>query len=645
MERWEKENGEIDWNSGYNGKGTSYIPFKNGRYAAVSTADKNEGVVVLLLYDKSVKTEKGERSALLSKGYIIGGQVVATQTPEEASSGRIMVNGKSYFVNMGNSKSIEEALAKKEGGRLELYGTKEEAELAAKDVKAGVKPMLVMEVVTDGKSAGIGSGYVKTTEPGIFTDTEVKKVMKDGKVASEEMMYNDFGIAGKSGTIQEIGADGKPGRLLQTDTSLKSGVPVSKDLYFNGAKVGAEHYGDDGKLVYSWKKNADGKTEVTYVKDGKEETRLSTEEDIPDNIKNKVSAEEKEAQQQQQVSKDIVSVYKVLNQLKSYPAISQALWGDSEWYINWRDNADRAFAPMLGSSWFPSAVCDEEGYKRDIEQNEGVAFVKTPSGTYQAVASVKGERTKELSPLLCARNPDETAKELFICDEGQVCGEDQLCYAADENGEVIIPKGKKSAEPLQGYMYKISWAVTAPGDEKLTPFVTEKGAAISFNIVVEKGDGTKRSIYNSPIELKNGEHDADVMTHFEKDASFSKVCIVWDKSPVTTPSPFNGFLGGAGGTAGALGTSVGGTVVMGTGSVVAGGALSAAGGAVGFGRLINNMNGGESGREAIPMICSAIKDTAVGTVKWEHSGDGAKASETSSPTVSSGKIGKKASWG
>jgi len=656
---WEEKKGGIDWSQVqlYEQK-TSYpndathlekgeyftVHFTNKEFASVRKA--NTGVAVIELHSEPVKGKDGtEKSHLKEVSYVMAGQVIATQSADEASSGKVTVNGQSYFVD--TSKPIEEVLADTKGGKLDLYGTKEEME-AAKDPKSGVKPLVVLETSGISGTAGTGSGAVKITDDGTLTDTIVTTVSKGGKVESVETTYDDVGISGWSGTIKEYDDKGKETRTLTKDVQLQDvgdeEKPKDAQLYYNGVQVGAEHYDEKGVLTekYIWEVNYDKESNSYSLKSGSLKDKTGIVVSSP-------PAEVTESIARANTQAKLSSIYSFTNQLKSYPAISQALYGDTEFYKSWRDNADRAFAPMMGSSWFPSAVCDEEGYKRDIESNEGVAFVKSPSGSYQAVAAVKGERTKQLSPLLCARNPDEAAKELFICGEGQVCGTDQLCYAdADEDGEPDVDK-KGKAVPLQGYMYKISWAVTAPGDERLTPFVTEKGAAISFNIFIDKNkDGDVSNgiaLYTVPwIELKNGEHDADVLIQFEKDDAFKEVCIKWDKAPATTPSPFSAFTGVASGAGGVVGGVVGGAV--GTASAgISGGPVS------GLVRFVGNAGGYSNdkrekmGAEMIPTICSEIKESDVGTVVWTPTGDGAAKEDTPSDTVSGGKIGRKASWG
>ncbi|MBI2581509.1 tetratricopeptide repeat protein, partial [Candidatus Woesearchaeota archaeon] len=53
------------------------------------------------------------------------------------------------------------------------------------------------------------------------------------------------------------------------------------------------------------------------------------------------------------------SIYAVSSQVKSYPAISNLLFGEAEFYQDWRRAQDAAFAPLLGENWFPSLLCED----------------------------------------------------------------------------------------------------------------------------------------------------------------------------------------------------------------------------------------------------------------------------------------------
>ena len=91
------------------------------------------------------------------------------------------------------------------------------------------------------------------------------------------------------------------------------------------------------------------------------------------------------------------------------------------------------------------------------------------------------ERSAETSPILCQKNPDQEAEEQWICDRHQVCVDDSFCYADKDDDEEA-----DDDEPLKGYFYKITWAVSAPQDEAYTPLVDENGVAVSFNIWIDQ---------------------------------------------------------------------------------------------------------------------------------------------------------------
>src|SRR3989344_35339 len=248
----------------------------------------------------------------------------------------------------------------------------------------------------------------------------------------------------------------------------------------------------------------------------------------------------------------IESIYAVTEKIQSYPALSKLFFGETSWYSDHLAWADRTFAPALGSNWFPS-WCESLEKWTDVEPT-GTAVIKTVSGTYQAVASIQMEKSERKSPILCQRNPDQEAEQQYICERGQVCVDDSFCYEdEDDDGEA------DSEEPLPGYFYKITWAVSSPSDETYTPFVDENGVAVSFNIYlysyVTRGqlgagtpfEGQSKPLYNrlgnirSPIELKNGESDRDAIIKYSPN-EYLEACIVWDKAPTTTKGQFSGAV-------------------------------------------------------------------------------------------------------
>ncbi len=282
----------------------------------------------------------------------------------------------------------------------------------------------------------------------------------------------------------------------------------------------------------------------------------------------------------------IQSIYSITNNFKSYPAISNLLFGEADFYKDWRSKWDKAFAPLLASNWFPSAICENNAlHWQDIEP-EGKAVIKTTSGTYQAVASIQMERSPEASPILCHKNPDEESDELFICDSRQVCVDDTFCYAdQDRDNE------PDSDEPLKGYFYKVTWAVSSPQDEAFTPLVDENGVAVSFNVFLYPGAVPMYNLNGniaSPIQLQNGASDRDAIIKYSTNV-YDQACIRWNQAPVSIN--------------------------------------------------IAGRDGVAAGYGAIEDVCFNVVTSDIGKVNWERSGQSG-----ASVSVSSGQVTKNSDW-
>ncbi len=215
-------------------------------------------------------------------------------------------------------------------------------------------------------------------------------------------------------------------------------------------------------------------------------------------------------------------VQAVSQSIKSYPAITQSLSSllglefFKEKPSEWIDISDQAFASAIGAQWFPSAICEA---KHDITP-EGVAFVQTPYGSYQAVASIQSEKMPVKTPIAC----NVEGK----CPQGTECKND-FCYKPEEKA------------PAEAYFYKVTWGVTAPSDVKLTPNIDEEGNAVSFNIRVGKNwiyrrDGETAGV----IKLKPGQHKEGAHIFYSFNSNIDKACIIWDEPPLTQ----GGFLEG-----------------------------------------------------------------------------------------------------
>ena len=211
-------------------------------------------------------------------------------------------------------------------------------------------------------------------------------------------------------------------------------------------------------------------------------------------------------------------VLDLFSELGSYRALSNALvpeateqWlevANSEMLNQWSDLPAFAAREMCG--------IDEK--KQRERPGQSAAFIHTPSGTYQFVGSIQAEKSPQKSPILCERNPNEEAEELFICSPDQVCKDNAFCYES-EDAEV----------PVEGWFYKISWGVTAPQDEKFTPYVDEDGKAVRFNIQLQ-GAASKwvfkrvGAFGESVMALENGAADGGTLIKFLPE-EYTRVCI------------------------------------------------------------------------------------------------------------------------
>jgi len=204
----------------------------------------------------------------------------------------------------------------------------------------------------------------------------------------------------------------------------------------------------------------------------------------------------------------------VLSQ-RGWNSLSTLFFGDL-YAFEYARKIDQAFSvAVLSEDWYESKVCEDWVESPPKTPGESTAFIETPSGTYQPVASIQAEKTPESTVILCMG-------EDKICPLDYVC-KDDFCYENED-----------AEEPAKGYFYKITWGVTAPQDEAFTPYVDENGIAVSFNIELSPGgffiyayDGQK---IKKAIRLENGNSDNDAIVHYSPE-EYDEVCIVWEQAP------------------------------------------------------------------------------------------------------------------
>ena len=212
-------------------------------------------------------------------------------------------------------------------------------------------------------------------------------------------------------------------------------------------------------------------------------------------------------------------------------------WSNSEFLLNWAD-----LPGFASREW-----CGYDEAKRYSEPGKSSAFVSTVSGTYQFVGSIQGEKSNQKFPISCERNPlyEGQSQELvdpnlinlpsvgqayyneedeFICKDDYICKEDSFCYETEFD-----------IEPVKGYFYKITWGVSAPTDEKFTPYIDENGKAVKFNLQLSGSSGTKWAFSRpgaygeSVITLDNGEQDGGTIASYSAE-NYDRVCIKFHSS-------------------------------------------------------------------------------------------------------------------
>ncbi|MFH1406061.1 MAG: hypothetical protein ABIG52_02485, partial [Nanoarchaeota archaeon] len=224
--------------------------------------------------------------------------------------------------------------------------------------------------------------------------------------------------------------------------------------------------------------------------------------------------------------------------LGSYRSLSNLLVPDAT--KKWMETADsdglRQWADLDG--FLASEACRKDEEKRSTQDGKAYAFVRTTSGTYQFVGSIQAEKSESNTLLLCTPNPDQEAEDKFVCSKGLVCGEDQFCYE-DKNND-LEPDNK---EPVKGRFYKITWGVTAPQDEKYTPYVDENGKAVRFNLHLYGPEGDKwifkrlGATGSSVLALENGQNDGGLIVKYLPE-DYNRICIEFN--PADSVKDFDG---------------------------------------------------------------------------------------------------------
>gem|GEM_PF-4232928 len=210
--------------------------------------------------------------------------------------------------------------------------------------------------------------------------------------------------------------------------------------------------------------------------------------------------------------------------ISRYQGISHAIFNMS-WWVEAANNEDLRNLANFGE-YVTANACRIDDKLSAKEPGQSARMVVTLGGSsIQAVGAIQAEKSSadKLIPIRCEKNPNEEAEEEYICRDGLVCKDNAFCY-----------KDEDAKDPEMGHYYKITWGVTAPRDEKFTPYVNEDGVAVKFNIVF-RGDGVKYVYKRSDgtsgtqvLELMNGENDGATLVRYLKQ-NYNEVCIDFDE--------------------------------------------------------------------------------------------------------------------
>jgi len=222
------------------------------------------------------------------------------------------------------------------------------------------------------------------------------------------------------------------------------------------------------------------------------------------------------------ISQGIGGVATLAQKLGSYQALSNLLVPDAT--QEWMDAANNKFMNTWAdlSGHVAREVCEVDEKSRYEEPGKSHVFVHTAGGTYQFVGSIQAEKTNSPTPIMCERKIVDD-EEVLACVDNQVCVEG-FCYK--DEGE----DGKPDEEtPLKGKFYKITWGVSAPQDEKQTPYIDENGYGVKFNIQLQGATSkwvfTRQGAYGeSVVMLENGARDGGTIAKFLNE-DYSRVCI------------------------------------------------------------------------------------------------------------------------
>ena len=338
----------------------------------------------------------------------------------------------------------------------------------------------------------------------------IKSIFPDGSYVEERKE--------KGKTEERIGYDTEGGKKIWEDKFKKGTLETRQFFDENGDVVGWCSEDCETKTTLE---SAELKFKTEVI--GCQWDNLVCYECKPScDAKNKLFIDAQETVHNQQLWKGDLGWQKTAqiifgHSISAYPLANY--WED---YAKWIEGVDEFFAEYyLGEEYWTSAICKQWW---DVAPQKGMALIETPYG-YQVAGHIEAEKTP--------------VAQLFCDGEGK-CPADLECKK-----EICYASGKK--EPASGYLYKISWGVTAPSDAKFISSYAGGGSELAFNLQV----GGEKTAYlfseggfasSNTLKLKPGESSKSQFPSMIVEYSpynFNKICIRWgDNAPQTLSSGF-----------------------------------------------------------------------------------------------------------
>ncbi|MBW2993587.1 hypothetical protein KY317_03370, partial [Candidatus Woesearchaeota archaeon] len=325
----------------------------------------------------------------------------------------------------------------------------------------------------------LGGYYSKRTEQGYFPNEYIPSHYEDQR----SIIYEKDPVTGERKKVTTIKKNGdknvelyESGNKRYSDTTYHANGDITVgydpkssgkfDYYSRTNPNGWIVYVTDSDKKYAYVEDEEGEGKehkgrgdiVIYTRD--EEDKLIffkryTEEELKDPKGNipEMAAKAKKIIEENKVRTGRTAISKFFGAImgvSDYSALSNALFKGETWK-KYKEDVDKFFSQnYLGIDYLASLICERDFHRIG---DYSVAAIETPTGLVQFIGSIQAEKSAPM-PKQCPCAKDETCMG-------------KVCYKGDRM--------------QHEYFYKITYAVTAPSDIKLTP-QRKEGSAVSFSV-------------------------------------------------------------------------------------------------------------------------------------------------------------------